>query len=143
MRRFLVPAIGLAILLAACAPSQQANNNAPGGAPADEGPAQKGGTLQFAASRPPANLAYWDVQVTTKQPAAEFFTLLASGSSQVKSLPKHIADKGQKFEDTAIGTGPYKLQTFDPLSKSVLVRNESYYRDGPYPDKVNVIYGLD
>ncbi len=85
----------------------------------------------------------YHVRVTSKVPSAEFLALLASSSAQMKILPKHIADKGLNFEDTAVGTGPFKLQSYDRLTKTVLVRNDDYWREGPYVDKVVIAYGLD
>lgn len=85
----------------------------------------------------------YNVRLTTKQPSAEFLPLVASSSSQVKILPKHVIDRGQKFDDVAIGTGPFKLQSFERLARTVLVRNDNYWREGPHLDKVVIIYGLD
>ncbi len=83
------------------------------------------------------------LRVTTKNPSAEFLALLASAAGGMKIMPKHIADRGLKYEDNPIGTGPFKLESFERLSKSLLVRNPDYWRQGPYLDKIVVIYGLD
>lgn len=83
------------------------------------------------------------LRITTKQPSAEFIALLASAAGGMKIQAKHVADKGVKYEEQAIGTGAFKMQSFERLSKSTLVRNENYWRDGPNLDKIVVIYGLD
>ncbi len=83
------------------------------------------------------------VRITTKTPSAEFLSFIASASGQMKILPKHVIDRGGKWEDTPIGTGPFKIESFERLSKMILVRNDGYWREGPYVDKVVVIYGLD
>lgn len=83
------------------------------------------------------------LRVTTKTPSAEFLALLASAAGGMKIMPKHIADKGLKYEDNPIGTGSFKLESFERLSKATLVRSNDYWRGGPYLDKIIVIYGLD
>lgn len=38
-----------------------------------------------------------------------------------------------------IGTGPFKLKSFDPGRESVFVRNENYWREAPYLDELRVV----
>lgn len=37
-----------------------------------------------------------------------------------------------------IGTGPFHLETFEPGVKSIHVRNENYWRDGPHLDSLEI-----
>jgi peptide/nickel transport system substrate-binding protein len=57
------------------------------------------------------------------------------------------ADTGEKYDDKALSSGPYKIQQYDKGSQLVLVRNENWdpatddYR-GAYPDKVVMKFGV-
>lgn len=58
-----------------------------------------------------------------------------------KIIPATIAE-GQldKLARTAIGTGPFKLVSYEPDRRIVVARNETYYdRDRPYVDGVEVV----
>ena len=77
------------------------------------------------------------VAVTMKKPFADFEKLgLESLISYI--LPANLAGESKaKFFQRPIGTGPYKVQSFDPASNLTLVRNPSYWQAGkPYLDKL-------
>ncbi len=48
-----------------------------------------------------------------------------------------ITQNGVK-KPTGVGTGPFKLEKFEPGVKSVHVRNEDYFRDGPHLDACEI-----
>jgi peptide/nickel transport system substrate-binding protein len=49
-----------------------------------------------------------------------------------------IIKDGTTDFSTSVGTGPFKLKTFQPGVKSVHVRNDDYWGDGPYLDEVEI-----
>ena len=59
-------------------------------------------------------------------------------------LPKHIFQNNQaqllEQEDlNIVGTGMYKIEEYDKSRKISLVRNNDYWRDKPYIEKINVL----
>ena len=71
-----------------------------------------------------------EVKAVLNTPNADLPTVL--GIFQTK-----IAQADTK-EFTGIGTGPFKLESFEPGVKSVHVRNENYFRDGPNLDACEI-----
>ena len=53
----------------------------------------------------------------------------------------HITQAGyENFQDTAPGTGPFKVKSFIPGQNKVFVRNENYWRDdGPWVDEIEMV----
>lgn len=52
----------------------------------------------------------------------------------------HIVKDGTTDFNAGIGTGPYKLKEFKPGVRSVMVRNEAYWKPGrPYLDEVEFV----
>jgi peptide/nickel transport system substrate-binding protein len=52
----------------------------------------------------------------------------------------HIVKEGTTDFSTGIGTGPYKLKEFKPGVRSVVVRNENYWKPGkPYLDEIEFV----
>jgi peptide/nickel transport system substrate-binding protein len=52
----------------------------------------------------------------------------------------HIVKEGTTDFATGIGTGPFKLKEFKPGVRSVVVRNESYWKPGrPYLDEIEFV----
>ncbi|WP_426400551.1 ABC transporter substrate-binding protein [Ralstonia sp. R-29] len=52
----------------------------------------------------------------------------------------HIVKDGTKDFSTGIGTGPYKLKEFKPGVRTVVVRNEGYWKPGkPYLDEIEFV----
>lgn len=84
----------------------------------------------------------YTVKVTTRQPNPIFLTMLADPVMMI--LPKHVSDKGESFDDVAVGTGPFKLKSFDRASSSTYTRNESYWQSGkPFLNGIEVFFNLD
>jgi len=83
------------------------------------------------------------VRITTKLTSATFLSELADTNAPLQ--PRHIIEQGQKHEDVAIGTGPYKVASYDRQKGLELVRNDLYWQGGgkPYLDKVKIIWGVD
>ena len=51
-----------------------------------------------------------------------------------------VVQDGTKDFGKPVGTGPYKLKSFQPGQRSVLVRNDNYWRDPyPYVDQLEII----
>ncbi|MDX2141304.1 MAG: ABC transporter substrate-binding protein [Chloroflexota bacterium] len=62
-------------------------------------------------------------------------TIAANGGSDAADAA--TADAAETFlNDTSAGSGPYVLEAWDPQVETVLVRNESYWGDAPYFDRV-------
>lgn len=87
----------------------------------------------------------YTVRITTKEPSAEFVQTLAA--NEMKLLPKHLFDEGgaQRFLETpVVGTGAYKITSYDRLKGVKYVRNEDYWMKGkPYMEGADLYYGLD
>lgn len=82
------------------------------------------------------------VRVTTKGPSAGFIQVIADRAAVV--LSKKAFDRGVDYKEEVVGTGPFKLTTFDRQSGAVLVKNADYWMPGrPYLDKVQLFYNLD
>jgi ABC-type transport system substrate-binding protein len=48
------------------------------------------------------------------------------------------------FDKESIGTGPFKLQSWDPRGGALLVRNDDYWGSGkPYLDRIKMNYNMD
>ena len=84
----------------------------------------------------------YTVKLATKGPDADFLIGLVGGSMGIQ--PKHAQDAGLDLKTVAIGTGPFKVQSYDAKSKNVLVRNENYWQQGlPYLDRAELIWSQD
>jgi len=82
------------------------------------------------------------VKVTTLEASPHFLVELASPYNMV--LPKHVADRGDSFDEVAIGTGPFKVQSFDRAKSSAYVRYDNFRLPGkPFLDGVEVFFNLD
>ena len=67
-------------------------------------------------------------------PNGNFPTLVSSANYNAIIIPADLdpADWGQTFE----GTGPFKLQSFTPQQGATFVRNDAYWGEKPYWQKV-------
>jgi len=93
----------------------------------------------FSISAPDDN----SVVFTLKAPNADF--LYGVGARQAlivkngQDTPDVIGDNGELTNFN--GTGPFKLQSFDPGSRAVLVRNDKYWKAGaPKLDELDFVY---
>ncbi len=76
---------------------------------------------------------------TLKAPFADLPVSLAYTNARI--VPKAIIEAGlQRLDREAIGTGPFKLVSFEPERQVVVQRNERYYDPArPYLDRIEVV----
>lgn len=89
-------------------------------------------------ARNPANRTMWDpiievkavdattLAIITKQPHGIMLNALAHGTGGMFS-PTALEKHGDKYGLNPVGTGPYKLESFEPNQEVVLVRNDQYW----------------
>jgi peptide/nickel transport system substrate-binding protein len=80
----------------------------------------------------------YTVKFILKEPFVWFLSVLAYPTS-TWIVPPEVAQQYGDFKkvETAIGTGPFILERYEPNVKSVFKRNPDYYREGqPYVDGV-------
>lgn len=84
------------------------------------------------------------LRVTVKAPSA---TVLFNMTNPVASiLPRHVIEAGRDMSkpENAIGTGPFRLKSYDNKVGATYVRNSEYWQSGkPYADGIRLFYGLD
>jgi peptide/nickel transport system substrate-binding protein len=74
-----------------------------------------------------------EVTIVLTAPNADLPTIVAT-------FHFHIVKDGTTDFAAGIGTGPYKLKEFKPGIRSVVVRNESYWKPGkPYLDEIEFV----
>ncbi len=80
----------------------------------------------------------YTVKFLLKEPYVWFLSVLAYPTSMWIIAPEVVQQFGDlKKPETAIGTGPFILERYDPNVKTVFKRNSDYFRDGqPYVDGV-------
>src|SRR5215467_10897561 len=80
----------------------------------------------------------YTVKFLLKEPYVWFLSVLAYPISMWIIAPEVVQQFGDlKKAETAIGTGPFILERYEPNVKTVFKRNPDYYRDGqPYVDAV-------
>src|SRR6266704_1692831 len=80
----------------------------------------------------------YTVKFLLKEPYVWYLSVLAYPISMWIIAPEVVQQFGDlKKAETAIGTGPFILERYDPNVKTVFKRNPDYYRDGqPYVDAV-------
>ena len=80
----------------------------------------------------------YTVKFVLKEPFVWFLSVLAYPTSTWIVAPEVAQQYGDfKKVETAIGTGPFILERYEPNVKSVFKRNPDYYREGqPYVDGV-------
>jgi peptide/nickel transport system substrate-binding protein len=75
------------------------------------------------------------IRVTLKEPDPEFLPYITAGI-----VPKSNPDR----EKNAIGTGPFKIESYTTQQSLVLVKNPAYWQPGlPYLDKVTFVFLAD
>ena len=80
----------------------------------------------------------YTVKFVLKEPYVWLISVLAYPTSMWIIAPEVVEKYGDlKRVETAIGTGPFLLERYEPNVKTVFKRNPEYYRDGqPYVDGV-------
>jgi peptide/nickel transport system substrate-binding protein len=84
------------------------------------------------------------VRFTLKEPNAWFLDMLASTSTWIiaKECVEQFGDL--KKVDSAVGTGPWMLERWEPNVKMTFVRNPNYFVPGlPYADSVEMLIDKD
>ncbi|GHU10945.1 diguanylate phosphodiesterase [Spirochaetia bacterium] len=74
------------------------------------------------------------IRITLKAPDVEFLPYLTLGI-----VPKNNANR----ETNAIGTGPYKIESYNTQRSLVLVKNTSYWGAAPHLDKITIVFAAD
>ncbi|MBI2911553.1 MAG: ABC transporter substrate-binding protein, partial [Chloroflexi bacterium] len=75
------------------------------------------------------------VTIVTKAPEADFLRFLGWGI--IPMVPQHAYDGGRDLTKTVIGTGPFKLESFDTATSYVGVKNTSFWLpDRPILDRM-------
>ena len=76
------------------------------------------------------------VDVATKEPFAPTLNYLstARGAILSKAAVEEMGDEA--YGRTPVGSGPYKVETFSPGNEIVLARNEEYWGEKPYFEKI-------
>ena len=80
----------------------------------------------------------YDVQIVLKQPSAPFLTGLTFASTAIVN-EKAITEAGDNTGTQPVGTGPYKLQSWNKGVKLILERNEDYWGEKPVFRTVEVV----
>jgi peptide/nickel transport system substrate-binding protein len=88
-------------------------------------------------------------KVSAKDDSTVVFTLsapyadlpVALAYTNAKIVPASVIKSGlEKLDRAAIGTGPFKLVTFEPERLVAVVRNDAFYdKERPYLDRVEVV----
>ena len=90
------------------------------------------------------------IRFVLKQVDPDFLQEMADYN--MKILPGHLAEKAgnptgdalrELYNKTAVGTGPFKLRTFDKTRFTELERFEGYWGGKPYMDGIRVIYRIE
>ncbi len=78
------------------------------------------------------------------KPASDFnYAVTLSAFAAVRE----DADKGEKYDDSVLSNGPYKIESYEKKDKLVLVRNENWdpatdtFR-GAYPDRIEYVFSV-
>ena len=85
----------------------------------------------------------YTLQVKLKAPQAAFLYGLA-GSQAPLILPRHVYERGQQFEKVAVGTGPFKVDSYEVQTGISYLANKQYWKAGkPYLDKFRLLAPTD
>ena len=80
----------------------------------------------------------YDVEIVLNKPSAPFLTGLTFASTGIVN-EKAIKEAGDNTGIQPVGTGPYKLQSWDKGVKLILERNEDYWGEKPVFRTVQVV----
>ena len=82
------------------------------------------------------------VVVTLKDPNGQFPYLVSHWNPQSVITPKDYA-LGTTLDKVKTGTGPFKLQDYNPDTGATFVRNDDWWNGKPFLDKVEMIFSQD
>ncbi len=77
----------------------------------------------------------YTVKFTLEKPDAAFLDKLANAFGNIVS-EKAVKERGDKFSQNPIGTGPYAFEKWTPQQETVYVANDEYFRGKPGLAKV-------
>lgn len=80
----------------------------------------------------------YDVEIVLSKPSAPFLAGLTFASTGIVN-EKAITEAGDNTGTQPVGTGPYKLQSWDKGVKLILERNEDYWGEKPVFRTVQVV----
>lgn len=75
------------------------------------------------------------VRISTKAPYAPLLATLSGYNLAILS-PAQIGAQGARLREAPAGTGPFKLQRWDPGERIILARHDSYWGEAPLLDAV-------
>lgn len=84
----------------------------------------------------------YTVQIVTKEPYGGLLNVMAHGSALIPSSAA-VEEHGDKYGLQPVGTGPYKLESFDPGTQLVLSKNENYFDGEPKYETLTFKYVSD
>lgn len=84
----------------------------------------------------------YTIQIVTKEPYGGLLNVMAHGSALIPS-PEAVEEYGDEYGLHPVGTGPYKLDSFDPGKQLVLSKNEDYFDGEPRYEKLTFTYVAD
>jgi ABC-type transport system substrate-binding protein len=77
----------------------------------------------------------YTIELVTEKPFAAMLNYLAHGSGGIES-PTAVEQYGEEYALHPTGTGPYKLDSFNPGTDLTLVRNDAFYGGTPALDSI-------
>jgi peptide/nickel transport system substrate-binding protein len=77
------------------------------------------------------------VEIRLREPWAPFLPVLASYGTYI--LPRHLGGRNGK----AVGTGPFRLGSWERGRRITLLANRSFHRPGPYVDRLVYVVPAD
>ncbi len=77
----------------------------------------------------------YTIRLSTEKPFAAMLHYLAHGSGGIES-PEAVARFGSEYPQRPVGTGPYRVESFNPGTELVLVRNDEFWGGRPWLDRV-------
>lgn len=84
-----------------------------------------------------------DMTVRVDLNPAPFALRTFSTPATFMESPAAIEAKGKDYQLSPVGTGPYKVASFQPNQRWELVRNEEYWGTKPVPDRIVAIIKTD
>lgn len=87
-------------------------------------------------------LGPYTVKITLKQPSGAFLAILASPA--VSMISKAWMEEGHDLATEMNGTGPFKFVSHEPGVKTIVAKNEDYFKPGrPYLDEIVLLVYKD
>lgn len=78
------------------------------------------------------------VTVTMMEPYAAFINQLAVAYTRV--APKHVIEENGDMKQVMVGTGPFKMDSYQRGQKFVFLRNDEYWEEGiPKVDQIDIV----